>query len=82
MCKKNNLNNLSVTILSVTFDVSGDAYFFENHRPSKALNLKSINGKMIGKITEPERNKLLENKLKFAAPSTCTKTYKETWKCE
>jgi len=81
LCKSEKLNSLTLSIISVTFDVSGDAYYFENHKPSKALTLKTINGKLIGKITEIERDALLNGRLKFAAPSTCTKIYKEEWKC-
>jgi len=81
LCKASNLNNLHISIHSVTFDIGGDSYFFENHRQSKALNLKAVNGKPLGKITEVERDVLLSGNLKFAAPSTCTKIYKEEWKC-
>jgi len=82
ICQEKSLSSLGISIISAIFDIGGDVYLFQNHRPSKALVLKSISGSDIGKMTEEERDKLLNGKLKFAAPSTCTKTYKEEWKCE
>lgn len=78
------LNPPTIEIKHAIFIIGDTKYDFYYHSPAKAITLKKINGKLIGRLSEEQIQELISPKghLHFCAPSHCTKVYKEVWECK
>lgn len=81
---KRGLSSVTISLNSAEFLIHNKLYRFVYHAPAKAIVLKYINKKPIGKLQlfEVEALTCKEGDLSFAAPSHCTKVYKEIWECK
>ena len=87
LLKTMEINSLSVPTVNVSsakFFIHNKNYQFRYHAPAKALVLKTINNKPIGRLSQTQIEALLckGGDLHFCAPSHCTKVYKEVWECK
>lgn len=80
---KKGLVSPGITVKGAEFIINNKSYKFVYHSPAKAVVLKYIDKKPIGKLKEHEVDALIgkDGDLNFAAPSHCTKVYKEVWEC-
>ena len=80
----NSLSTPAIFVTSAKFFIHNKTYQFRYHAPAKAIMLKTIDGKPIGRLKETQIEALLckDGDLHFCAPSHCTKQYIEKWICE
>ena len=78
------LSKMTLCVTMLTFIIHSKKYSFKYHPPAKALVLKKIKDKDIGRLNQVQIDALIcpEGDLFFCAPSHCTKIYKEVWVCK
>lgn len=82
--ESNMLSEPTISVKGAMFYIHNKHYNFKYHSPAKAIVLKTINGKPIGRLSQVQIEALIcpKGDLHFCAPSHCSKVYKEVWECK